>query len=216
VRAGCLLSDREDLDKVIAETVADLITPLMGGYDALMVPATSAGKNFAPRIAAKLDVAPLSDVVEIIDANTFTRPIYAGNALQTVQSSDAKKVITVRPTAFKAAGQGGQAPIEELAPPAAAEKTRFVGEEIVKSERPELGAAKIVVSGGRAMGSAEEFHRVLDPLADLLGAAVGASARRWTPATRPTTTRSARPARWSRRTSTSPSASRAPSSTWRA
>ena len=170
-----LLSDREDLDKVIAETVADLITPLMGGYDALMVPATSAGKNFAPRIAAKLDVAPLSDVVEIIDANTFTRPIYAGNALQTVQSSDAKKVITVRPTAFKAAGQGGQAPIEELAPPAAAEKTRFVGEEIVKSERPELGAAKIVVSGGRAMGSAEEFHRVLDPLADLLGAAVGAS-----------------------------------------
>jgi len=170
-----LLADRDDLDKVIAETVADLILPLMDGYEALMVPATSAGKNFAPRIAAKLDVAPLSDVVEVVDANTFTRPIYAGNALQTVQSSDAKKVITVRPTAFKAAGLGGSATIEDLAPPAAAEKTRFVGEEIVKTERPELGAAKIVVSGGRAMGSAEEFQRVIDPLADLLGAAVGAS-----------------------------------------
>ncbi len=171
-----LLADREDLDKVIAETVSDLIVPLMGGYDALLVPATSAGKNFAPRVAAKLDVAPISDVVEVIDANTFTRPIYAGNALQTVQSSDAKKVITVRPTAFKASAQGGGgATVEEVQPAAASEKTRFVGEEIVKSERPDLGAAKIVVSGGRAMGSAEEFHRVLDPLADLLGAAVGAS-----------------------------------------
>ena len=171
-----LLADREDLDKVIAETVADLILGLMDGYDAVLAPATSAGKNFAPRVAAKLDVAPLSDVVEIVDANTFVRPIYAGNALQTVQSSDAKKVITVRPTAFKpAATGGGGAAIEELSPPAAAAKTRFVSEEIVKSERPELGAAKIVVSGGRAMGSSEEFHRVLDPLADLLGAAVGAS-----------------------------------------
>ena len=171
-----LLADREDLDKVIAETVADLILPLMQGYDALLVPATSAGKNFAPRIAAKLDVAQISDVIEVIDANTFTRPIYAGNALLTVQSSDAKKVITVRPTAFKAAGQGAaQAPIEEVQVPGAGARTRFVAEEIVKSERPELGAAKIVVSGGRAMGSAEEFHRVMDPLADLLGAAVGAS-----------------------------------------
>ena len=171
-----LLADREDLDKVIAETVADMIVPLMAGYDALLAPATSAGKNFAPRVAAKLDVAPLSDVVEVIDANTFIRPIYAGNALQTVRSSDAKKVITVRPTAFKAAAQGGGgAAIEEVQPAPPTEKTRFVGEEIVKSERPELGAAKIVVSGGRAMGSAEEFHRVLDPLADLLGAAVGAS-----------------------------------------
>jgi electron transfer flavoprotein alpha subunit len=148
----------------------------MDGYDVLLAPATSAGKNFAPRIAAKLDVAPLSDVVEIVDANTFVRPIYAGNALQTVQSSDAKKVITVRPTAFKAAdSEKGNGVVEDVAPAAPAEKTRFVSEEIVKSERPELGAAKIVVSGGRAMGSAEEFHRVLDPLADLLGAAVGAS-----------------------------------------
>ena len=171
-----LLADREDLDKVIAETVTDLIVPLMDGYDALLVPATSAGKNFAPRVAAKLDVAPISDVVDVIDANTFTRPIYAGNALQTVQSSDAKKVITVRPTAFKAAAEGaGGASIEEVSPAPAGDKARFVGEEIVKSERPELGAAKIVVSGGRALGSSEEFHRVLDPLADLLGAAVGAS-----------------------------------------
>jgi electron transfer flavoprotein alpha subunit len=170
-----LLADREDLDKVIAETVADLILSVMDRYDAVLAPASSAGKNFTPRVAARLDVAPITDVLAVEGPDTFTRPIYAGNALQTVQSSDAKKVITVRPTAFKAAGQGGQAPIEELAPPAAAEKTRFVGEEIVKSERPELGAAKIVVSGGRAMGSAEEFHRVLDPLADLLGAAVGAS-----------------------------------------
>ena len=171
-----LLADREDLDKVIAETVADLIVPLMAGYDALVVPATSAGKNFAPRVAAKLDVAPISDVVDVIDANTFTRPIYAGNALQTVQSSDAKKVITVRPTAFKAAAQGaGGASVEDVPPAPASEKARFLREEIVKSERPDLGAAKIVVSGGRAMGSAEEFHRVMDPLADLLGAAVGAS-----------------------------------------
>ena len=171
-----LLADREDLDKVIAETVETLILGLMDGYDALLAPAASAGKNFAPRIAARLDVAPLSDVVEIVDASTFVRPIYAGNALQTVQSSDAKKVITVRPTAFKAAEVGGgTGAIEELQVTAPAEKTRFVSEEIVKSERPELGAAKIVVSGGRAMGSAEEFHRVLDPLADLLGAAVGAS-----------------------------------------
>ncbi|HEX8569564.1 MAG TPA: electron transfer flavoprotein subunit alpha/FixB family protein, partial [Caulobacteraceae bacterium] len=171
-----LLADREDLDKVIAETVADMIVPLMAGYDALLVPATSAGKNFAPRVAAKLDVAPLSDVVDVIDADTFTRPIYAGNALQTVRSSDTKKVITVRPTAFKAAAQGsGGASVEDVQLAPATDKTRFVGEEIVKSERPELGAAKIVVSGGRAMGSAEEFHRVMDPLADLLGAAVGAS-----------------------------------------
>ncbi len=171
-----LLSDREDLDKVIAETVADLILGVMDGYEAVLAPATSAGKNFAPRLAALLDVAPITDVVEVVDANTFTRPIYAGNALQTVRTSDTKKVITVRPTAFKAAVVGGgSGAIEELAPPAAYERTRFAREEIVKSERPELGAAKIVVSGGRALGSAEEFNRVLEPLADLLGAAVGAS-----------------------------------------
>jgi electron transfer flavoprotein alpha subunit len=171
-----LLADREDLDKVIAETVADLILGLMDGYDAVLAPASSAGKNFAPRVAARLDVAPLSDVIEIVDANTFVRPIYAGNALQTVQSSDGKKVITVRPTAFKAAAiGGGSGSVEEVQAPAPAARTRFEREEIVKTERPDLGAAKIVVSGGRALGSAEEFSRVIEPLADLLGAAVGAS-----------------------------------------
>ena len=171
-----LLADREDLDKVIAETTADLILSVMDRYDAVLAPASSAGKNFAPRVAAKLDVAPITDVMAVEGPDTFTRPIYAGNALQTVQSSDAKKVITVRPTAFKAAAVGGgSGQIEEAPVPPPAAKTRFVSEEIVKTERPDLGAAKIVVSGGRAMGSAEEFHRVMDPLADLLGAAVAAS-----------------------------------------
>jgi len=120
-------------------------------------------------------VAQISDVIEVVDANTFVRPIYAGNALETVQSSDAKKVITVRPTAFKPAGDGGSAKVETVSAPAAPAKTHFVNQQLVKSERPELTAAKIVVSGGRAMGSAEEFQRVIEPLADKLGAAVGAS-----------------------------------------
>jgi electron transfer flavoprotein alpha subunit len=150
------------------------VLAVAGAYDAILVPATSGGKNFAPRVAAKLDVAPISDIVEVVSADTFTRPIYAGNALETVQTSDAKKVITVRPTAFAAAGEGGSAPIETVGG-AEAQQTRFVSEEMVKSDRPELAAAKIVVSGGRAMGSAEEFSKVIEPLADKLGAAVGAS-----------------------------------------
>jgi electron transfer flavoprotein alpha subunit len=141
----------------------------------VLTPATSQGKNFSPRVAAKLDVAQVSDVVDIVDADTFVRPIYAGNALETVQSSDAKKVITVRPTAFKAAAEGGSASVETVSAPAAPAKTHFVDQKLVKSARPELTAAKIVVSGGRAMGSAEEFHKVIEPLADKLGAAVGAS-----------------------------------------
>jgi electron transfer flavoprotein alpha subunit len=132
------------------------------------------GKNFMPRIAAKLDVAPISDIVEVVSADTFVRPIYAGNALETVQSSDAKKVITVRPTGFAAAADGGSAQGRDRRG-ADAGKASFVSEEMVKSDRPELGAAKIVVSGGRALGSAEEFHAVMEPLADKLGAAVGAS-----------------------------------------
>ena len=186
----------------------------MANYDAVLVPATSVGKNFAPRVAALLDVAPISEIVEVVEHGTFTRPIYAGNALETVQSADAKKVITVRATAFKAAEDGGSAPIEAV-DPGRAPATRFVSEEIVKSDRPELAGAKIVVSGGRALGSAEEFHRVIEPLADKLGAAVGrlpGGGRRRLCA--PTTIRSARPARWSRRSSTWPSASPAPSSTW--
>ncbi|HZZ34362.1 MAG TPA: electron transfer flavoprotein subunit alpha/FixB family protein [Caulobacteraceae bacterium] len=170
-----LTAESEALGKGIAEAEAATVLGLMGGYDAVLVPATAAGKNFAPRIAAKLDVAPISEIIEVVDASTFVRPIYAGNALETVQSSDAKKVITVRSTAFKAAGEGGSAPIEAVDPGPGAPHTRFVSDEIVKSSRPELGAAKIVVSGGRAMGSAEEFQRVIEPLADKLGAAVGAS-----------------------------------------
>ncbi|MDO1560054.1 electron transfer flavoprotein subunit alpha/FixB family protein [Brevundimonas sp. 2R-24] len=169
-----LTAESAGLDKMIAEAVEAVVLPLMDGYDAVLTPATSAGKNFAPRIAARLDTAPLTDVVEVVDASTFVRPIYAGNALETVQSNEAKKVITVRPTTFKAAGTGGSATVESIAG-ADAPKTTFVSEEMVKSDRPELGAAKIVVSGGRAMGSAEEFKAVIEPLADRLGAAVGAS-----------------------------------------
>jgi electron transfer flavoprotein alpha subunit len=170
-----LLAESDALDKQVAEAVEAVVVPLAGSYEAILTPSSSSGKNFAPRIAAHLDVAPISDIVEVVDASTFVRPIYAGNALETVQTSDAKKVITVRPTVFKAAGEGGSAPIEKIDAPAAASSARFVGEEVVKSERPELGAAKIIVSGGRAMGSAEEFHKVIEPLADKLGAAVGAS-----------------------------------------
>jgi len=169
-----LHAESAELGKMIAEAVEAVVTPLMADYDAVLTPASSAGKNFAPRVAARLDTSPLSDVVEIVDASTFVRPIYAGNALETVQSNETKKVITVRTTAFKAAGEGGSAPVESIGG-ADAPKTDFVGEEVVKSDRPELGAAKIIVSGGRAMGSSEEFHGVLEPLADKLGAAIGAS-----------------------------------------
>ncbi|ATC23690.1 electron transfer flavoprotein subunit alpha/FixB family protein [Caulobacter vibrioides] len=169
-----LLAESDALGHGVAEAQADAVLALAGNYDAILVPATSGGKNFAPRVAAKLDVAPISEIVEVVAADTFTRPIYAGNALETVQSSDSKKVITVRPTAFAAAAEGGSASVETVGGADAA-KTRFVSEEMVKSDRPELAAAKIVVSGGRAMGSAEEFQRVIEPLADKLGAAVGAS-----------------------------------------
>lgn len=170
-----LLAQSDDLGHGLAEAIEAVVVPLMGGYDAVLTPATSQGKNFSPRIAAKLDVSHISDIVEVVDASTFVRPIYAGNALETVQSSEAKKVITVRPTAFKAAGEGGSAAIEDIGAGDGAGATKFVTEEIVKSERPELTGAKIVVSGGRAMGSAEEFQKVIEPLADRLGAAVGAS-----------------------------------------
>jgi electron transfer flavoprotein alpha subunit len=169
-----LLAESAGLGKMLAEAVEATVLPLAAGYDAVLTPANTDGKNFAPRLAAKLDVAPISDIVEVVSADTFVRPIYAGNALETVQSSDGKKIITVRPTAFAAAAEGGSASVETVAG-ADASKTAFVIDEMVKSDRPELGAAKIVVSGGRALGSAEEFHAVMDPLADKLGAAVGAS-----------------------------------------
>ena len=169
-----LLAEGDAVAHGLAEAVEATVLPLAGNYDAILTPANTDGKNFAPRIAAKLDTAPISDIVEVVSTDTFVRPIYAGNALETVQSADAKKVITVRPTAFAAAAEGGSASVESVAA-GEAPKTAFVSEEMVKSDRPELGAAKIVVSGGRALGSAEEFHAVMDPLADKLGAAVGAS-----------------------------------------
>lgn len=169
-----LLAEGDAVGHGLAEAVEATVLPLAGGYDAVLTPANTDGKNFAPRIAAKLDTAPISDIVEVVSADTFVRPIYAGNALETVQTADAKKVITVRPTAFAAAAEGGSAPVETVAAGEAA-KSAFVSEEMVKSDRPELGAAKIVVSGGRALGSAEEFQAIMDPLADKLGAAVGAS-----------------------------------------
>jgi electron transfer flavoprotein alpha subunit len=170
-----LTAESDALGKQIAEAVAAAIVPLMTHYDAVLIPATAAGKNYAPRVAALLDVAPISEIIEVVGPTTFVRPIYAGNALETVESSDPKKVITVRATAFKAAPDGGSAPVEAVDPGPGAPRTRFVSDELVKSDRPELAGAKIVVSGGRAMGSAEEFHRVIEPLADRLGAAVGAS-----------------------------------------
>jgi electron transfer flavoprotein alpha subunit len=170
-----LLAESDELGQGLAEAIEATVTPLMGGYDAVLTPATSQGKNFSPRIAAKLDVAQISEIIEVVDTNTFVRPIYAGNALETVQSSDAKKVITVRATAFAPAPEGGSASVENVVAGSAGGKVKFVDQQLVKSARPELAGAKIVVSGGRAMGSAEEFHKVIEPLADKLGAAVGAS-----------------------------------------
>ena len=170
-----LEAESDELNEGMAEAYQALVVPLMANYDAVLTPATAQGKNIAPRIAAALDVSQISEIIQVVDPSTFVRPIYAGNALETVKTSDAKKVITVRTSLFKAAGEGGSAPIEKIPAPPAPAHTHFVGQEIVKSERPELAGAKIVVSGGRAMGSAEEFQRVIDPLADKLGAAVGAS-----------------------------------------
>ena len=170
-----LLAESDELGQGLAEAVEATVVPLMGGYDAVLTPATSQGKNFSPRIAAKLDVAQISEIVEVVSGDTFVRPIYAGNALETVQSSDGKKVITVRATAFKAAGEGGSASVETVPAGAVSAKVKFVDQQLVKSARPELAGAKIVVSGGRAMGSADEFQKVIEPLADKLGAAVGAS-----------------------------------------
>jgi electron transfer flavoprotein alpha subunit len=170
-----LVAESDALGQGLAEALEALVVPLMANYDAVLTPATSQGKNVAPRIAARLDVAQISEIIDVVDESTFVRPIYAGNALETVRSADAKKVITVRSSLFKAAAEGGSAAVEPIEPPAAPAKVRFVSQEVVKSDRPELAAAKIVVSGGRAMGSAEEFKRVIEPLADKLGAAVGAS-----------------------------------------
>ena len=156
--------------------VLPLLAGLAGDYDHIAAPATTDAKNVMPRVAALLDVMVISDVMAVVDGDTFARPIYAGNAIATVQSADATKVITVRSTGFDAAAAtGGSATVETAAAVADSGKSAFVGREVTKSDRPELTAAKIIVSGGRALGSAEEFHAVIEPLADKLGAAVGAS-----------------------------------------
>ncbi|RME67465.1 MAG: electron transfer flavoprotein subunit alpha/FixB family protein [Alphaproteobacteria bacterium] len=174
--AKVLLADDPAYAHGLAENLAPLVTGLMDGYDAVLAAAGTMGKNFMPRVAAKLDVAQISDISAVLSPDTFERPIYAGNAIATVQSSDTKKVITVRTTAFeKAAADGGSAPVEKIAAAAASDKAAFVGEELAKSDRPELTAAKAVVSGGRGLASGENYHKLIDPLADVLGAATGAS-----------------------------------------
>ena len=170
------LADDASYANALAENVAPLIVELMGHHDAFVAPATSHGKNIAPRVAALLDVMQISEILSVESADTFTRPTYAGNAIATVQSSDAKKVITVRGTAFeKAAKDGGSAAIEPVSGAGDAGLSSFVGAEISKSERPELTSAKIIVSGGRALQNSENFHSLIEPLADKLGAGVGAS-----------------------------------------
>ena len=160
----------------LAENLAAQVLAMAGGYSHILFPATASGKNVAPRVAARLDVAQVSDITRVISADTFERPIYAGNAIATVQSTDATLVITVRTTGFDAAAAtGGSAVVETAAAQAASGKSAFVGNEIARNERPELTAARIIVSGGRALGSSEKFHDVLTPLADKLGAALGAS-----------------------------------------
>ena len=174
--AKVLHADAPALEHGLAENVAAQVVALAGSYGHLLFPATAAGKNVAPRVAALLDVAQVSDVIKVDAPDTFERPIYAGNAIATVQSSDRIKVLTVRATGFDAAAAtGGSAAVESVPAVADAGTSRFVGSEIAKNDRPELTAAKIVVSGGRAMGSAEKFAEVLTPLADKLGAALGAS-----------------------------------------
>jgi len=174
--AKVLKADDAAYANALAENVAPLIASLMAGYDAFVAPATSNGKNIAPRVAALLDVAQVSDILSVEGPKTFTRPIYAGNAIATVESSDPKLVITVRGTAFaKAAATGGSAAVEAASGAGDAGLSSFVGAEIAKSERPELTSAKIIVSGGRALKDADTFQQIIFPLADKLGAGVGAS-----------------------------------------
>ena len=173
--AKVLLADAPQFEHQLAEEVAALIASLMGGYDAALAASTAVGKNVMPRVAALLDVMQISDIIKVVAADTFERPIYAGNAIQTVQSTDKKRVITVRSTAFSAAGNSGSAPIERIAAPSAVGISQFERAELQKSDRPELTAAKIVISGGRGLQSGENFKKYIDPVADKLGAAVGAS-----------------------------------------
>ncbi|MGA7452193.1 MAG: FAD-binding protein [Rhodoplanes sp.] len=174
--AKVLLADDASYEHMVAEPVAALIVSLAGGYDAILAPATTTGKNIMPRVAALLDVMQISDIIKVVVPDTFDRLIYAGSAVQTVRSRDAKKVITVRTSTFQAMGEGGAtASIEPVAPAADPHLSRFVAEELSKSERPELTSARIIISGGRALQSRENFEKYIEPIADKLGAAIGAS-----------------------------------------
>ena len=170
-----LLAEADELEQMLAEPTAALIVSLADGYDALVAPATTNGKNIMPRVAALLDVMQVSEVMEVVSADTFKRPTYAGNAIQTVQSGDAKKVLTVRTSSFQATPEGGSASVENAKAAGNPGLSSFVENKIAESDRPELTSAKIIISGGRALGSKEKFEEVILPVADKLGAAVGAS-----------------------------------------
>ena len=170
-----LLAEADALENRLAEPTAALIVALAANYDTVIAPATTSAKNILPRVASLLDVAQISEIMEVVSADTFKRPIYAGNAIQTVQSSDAKKVITVRTASFASVAENGSAAIETVTAPADPALSSFVGAALSGGDRPELTSAKIIISGGRALGSAEKFQEVILPLADKLGAAVGAS-----------------------------------------
>ena len=173
--AKVLVADAPQLAHGLAEEAAALIVPLMVNYDALVAPATASGKNVCPRVAAALDVMQISDITKVVSADTFERPIYAGNAIQIVQSPEAKKIVTVRTSVFASAAEDGSAPIEEITPPPAVGLSSFEKAELTTSDRPELASARIVVSGGRGLQSSENFKKFLEPIADRLGAALGAS-----------------------------------------
>jgi electron transfer flavoprotein alpha subunit len=173
--AKVLHAEGAEYAHLLAEAASALIVGLAGSYDAIVFPATANGKNIAPRVAALLDVQVISGVTKVLGPDTFERPIYAGNAIQTVKSKDAKKVLSIMTASFQAAGMGGSAPVETVAAAGADSRSTFISEEVAKSDRPELASAKIVVSGGRALASAENFKTYIEPLADKLGAAVGAS-----------------------------------------
>lgn len=173
--AKVLTAEAAHLDHQLAEPMAALIVALAGPYDAIVAAATTTAKNVLPRVAALLDVSQISEITKVVAADTFERPIYAGNAIQVVKSSDAKKVITVRTASFQATAKGGAAAVEAAAVPADPSLSSFVGEELSKSDRPELTSAKIIVSGGRAIANRENFGTYIEPVADKLGAAIGAS-----------------------------------------
>ncbi len=170
-----LLADSAIYGHNLAEPLAALVAKLAEGYDAVVAPSTTTGKNVLPRVAALLDVMQISDVMKVVSPDTFERPVYAGNAVQTVQSAEAKKLMTIRTASFQATGEGGSASVETVSAGEDPGLSSFKGEEVAKSDRPELASAKIIVSGGRALGSGENFTKVIEPVADKLGAAMGAS-----------------------------------------